>query len=416
MKRIDTSTVAQDLFGSGLDGFTDGDAMTATPPTQLNASWFNNVQEELARCVEGNGDTLDEDNLYQVDDAVQGAAVRSVQGQDRFRVLRGLTFSGIAGGSLTIGLNEGEITFEGRRYVITDEKLAAGGFDSWTLTATRDVYFYIAPEDPDAPATPPNRATVHVETVTVTIGAGHAAPAGMELFAKVTTDGTEATTVIFYNRGPALTGSGGGVAFRAPQPIAGTGVPQVTQTGALVPVFGPVNPFQGEDIGSLDYPNVARPTNASFFNAAHLQRARRRSSIDANHPMAIVEEYTLYGTTSGGGSIVYVALSANGLSLNQSNFSNGTVVRAVIHAVAMNESDPSECYARDIIGFAQLSGGAWSSVASTELVEDNPNETVCEINFANNSGVLAAQLVAHATDQLRWFIDVKIVMTGPTPP
>lgn len=59
MKRIDTTTRALDLFGAGKDGFKDGNLAGGILPTDLNASWFNLVQEELASIVEATGTALD---------------------------------------------------------------------------------------------------------------------------------------------------------------------------------------------------------------------------------------------------------------------------------------------------------------------------------------------------------------------
>jgi len=52
MKRIDTATKAEDLFGAGKHGFKDGNVLTGEQPTVLNADWFNHIQEELAAVVE----------------------------------------------------------------------------------------------------------------------------------------------------------------------------------------------------------------------------------------------------------------------------------------------------------------------------------------------------------------------------
>lgn len=51
MKRIDTATAEPDLHGTGKDGFRD--AGVGTSPTQLDASFFNAVQEEIAGLIEG---------------------------------------------------------------------------------------------------------------------------------------------------------------------------------------------------------------------------------------------------------------------------------------------------------------------------------------------------------------------------
>jgi hypothetical protein len=59
MQRIDTSTKAVDLFGSGKHGFQDGNPGIGQAATQLNAALFNNVQEELCRVIEAAGIALD---------------------------------------------------------------------------------------------------------------------------------------------------------------------------------------------------------------------------------------------------------------------------------------------------------------------------------------------------------------------
>jgi hypothetical protein len=71
MKRIDTTTKAVDLFGAGKPGFKDGDPVSGTPSTQLNALWFNNVQEEIANVIESTGVVLDPSHRDQLLTAIQ---------------------------------------------------------------------------------------------------------------------------------------------------------------------------------------------------------------------------------------------------------------------------------------------------------------------------------------------------------
>jgi hypothetical protein len=81
MERISTATRAIDLYGAGKDGFKDGDLPNSILPTDLNAAWFNHVQEELARIVEGSGQVLDAGELSQVTKAIKrfaGANVKTV--------------------------------------------------------------------------------------------------------------------------------------------------------------------------------------------------------------------------------------------------------------------------------------------------------------------------------------------------
>lgn len=57
MQRITTATAVADLFGPGKAGFTDG-TPGMTPATDLNADWFNHVQEEIANIIESLGGAL----------------------------------------------------------------------------------------------------------------------------------------------------------------------------------------------------------------------------------------------------------------------------------------------------------------------------------------------------------------------
>jgi hypothetical protein len=74
MQRIDTPTAAQDLFGPGKPGFTDGSIPGGVPTTRLNAAWFNAAQEEIARVIEAAGLVLDPGDYTQLLQAI-GAVV-----------------------------------------------------------------------------------------------------------------------------------------------------------------------------------------------------------------------------------------------------------------------------------------------------------------------------------------------------
>lgn len=52
MHRIDTTTAVPNAHGTGKSGFTDGTVPTVAP-TQLNASWFDDIQEEICNVIEG---------------------------------------------------------------------------------------------------------------------------------------------------------------------------------------------------------------------------------------------------------------------------------------------------------------------------------------------------------------------------
>lgn len=70
MQRITTSTRSQDLFGSGKDGFTDGNTTSGLASTSLNADWFNGIQEEIANVIEASGIDLSASELTQLLQAI----------------------------------------------------------------------------------------------------------------------------------------------------------------------------------------------------------------------------------------------------------------------------------------------------------------------------------------------------------
>lgn len=70
MKRIDTQTKATDKFGPGKHGFTNGNPTIPTPATELDESWFDHVQEEIANFIEEQGIALDANNRTQLAAAI----------------------------------------------------------------------------------------------------------------------------------------------------------------------------------------------------------------------------------------------------------------------------------------------------------------------------------------------------------
>ena len=81
MDRISTATKAVDLYGAGKHGFKDGDLANSILPTDLNAAWFNMVQEELLGIIESSGQAAAAGTLDQVTKAIKrfaGANVKTV--------------------------------------------------------------------------------------------------------------------------------------------------------------------------------------------------------------------------------------------------------------------------------------------------------------------------------------------------
>lgn len=66
MHRIDTPTAQPDKFGPGKNGFTGGNPQAGQLPTALDQDFFDALQEEIARVVEGAGLELDKQNHGQM--------------------------------------------------------------------------------------------------------------------------------------------------------------------------------------------------------------------------------------------------------------------------------------------------------------------------------------------------------------
>ena len=77
MRRINTGAnrnPAIDLYGSGKHGFKTGNRSLGDPPSTPGAEWYNAVQEELARAIEGAGIALDATKFDQLFSAIKAIA------------------------------------------------------------------------------------------------------------------------------------------------------------------------------------------------------------------------------------------------------------------------------------------------------------------------------------------------------
>lgn len=79
MHRIDTPTAQKDKFGPGKNGFTDGNPQTGTAATDLNASMFDALQEEVSGVVESQGITLDPNDNGQLLKAIQAIVAQATK-------------------------------------------------------------------------------------------------------------------------------------------------------------------------------------------------------------------------------------------------------------------------------------------------------------------------------------------------
>lgn len=182
MQRITTDTVDADKHGAGKDGFTDGDAGAGTPPTRLNADWFDAVQEEIANAIEGRGVALDEATNLQLHRVIATSPEHMI----KRGVANGLTYVPTVGRAAT--LQAGTVYYAGRRYHISAAAITALATESpRTFTASRDTYVVLTPTSDTA-------FTIAAREVTV----GAAAPtisSNEVVVAVVTTDASAITNV-----------------------------------------------------------------------------------------------------------------------------------------------------------------------------------------------------------------------------
>ena len=82
MDRIDHASAYADLFGSGKDGFTDGDPVNGVEATVATDDFLNGLQEEVLGIIEGAGVTPDSADLGQVE-----AIRRSMSWRSLFSIL-----------------------------------------------------------------------------------------------------------------------------------------------------------------------------------------------------------------------------------------------------------------------------------------------------------------------------------------
>jgi len=167
VQRITTATRSINKFGVGKDGFVGS---VPGPPTQLEAVWYDNVQEELAAAVEDQGYALDGMTLNQLSFALNNygysGAVGFTNGSS-LQFLTGATFVMDAGstfqidtslaefnGDLVIGDSSADAlivvstsTFQSPVFFNGNVDIGNNIADTCTITATIDAAVNIAATD-----------------------------------------------------------------------------------------------------------------------------------------------------------------------------------------------------------------------------------------------------------------------------
>lgn len=108
MHRIDTPSRAVDLWGAGKHGWRPGNKAIGIEATQASADFFNDVQENIARLIEGAGIPLVKGNHLQLSQAVNAMIVGALQAV----TLSGATFEGSVSNGEVVRWDAGNNRFD----------------------------------------------------------------------------------------------------------------------------------------------------------------------------------------------------------------------------------------------------------------------------------------------------------------
>lgn len=509
MRRIKTTTAEADTFGSGKNGFTDGDATTAVPPTRLQADWFNHAQEEIARTVESDGAAVvvdgEDPNYYQLDDAVARSTPLYPRGIASSFVNEGLALTG-SGSALEVSIATGAMVFEARRYRISGPKLqnksgtaheyvdidlefggapTNGNYSStfdgaglvspvtvttdraagvptdndalatqhaadilaqagvsgplenvvldatavgarvvvridgtlgeaivtnsapspgtlevvetsivFEVSASSDVYFFIAPEDPATPADPPDRGTVHIEYAEVPNGnTPPATPSGTLWFGLAVTGAGSVSSVSEPNHGVALLARNG----------VGILVREATQAGIDTSIV-PMGPSGGGnvDIGALNDDEIRAVFSSKLFMASDSGEGTANKSLISSHRATLI--------VSGGAQATHNLI-------DEAEWDDGSAFYVEVRGAAFDLIDPTDSFSFRAWCHAHLDGGSITldgtgGVPPAERGGAGGIAAGMDAGFQIVGGVLQFEATGHSADLTRWLLKVDIVGYG----
>jgi hypothetical protein len=144
MDRISTATKALDLFGPGKHGFKDGNTGAGILPTDFNAAWCNDFQEEMMSIIEGAGLTPTAGVRTQVFQAIQlliANATRDFKLSVRFATTANIVLAGLAtqaGGDWSAALTSGDRILAQFQTAAADRGIYIANAGAWTRAADAD--------------------------------------------------------------------------------------------------------------------------------------------------------------------------------------------------------------------------------------------------------------------------------------
>lgn len=309
MRRNNGTFADPDANGSGIPGFSDGDAFPIDPldglpleASRLEARWSNDAQEAIkVACTMGNGEpgplpADPNDDVQELARAVLSSpsTITGAGSFSSFASGEGLRLSVVGG--LTVAISPGQYTFGGRKYHATAALLAnisidvggvpAGDGTNFTLLASRDHYISIGPD----PAEPRDSLQVQVRDV-ANGDPPPAVPAGTFVFSIVETGGVGVTAFRFPAHGPrVITSTSSGWSFEPP----GLSGP----SGALIGF-----PASAVNIGALATEALPDPSDGgALVGTVHAQNLHLRTHSGSGENLDRFTLGTARTTTIGAAS------------------------------------------------------------------------------------------------------------------
>jgi hypothetical protein len=144
MDRISTSTKALDLFGTGKHGFKDGNLGAGVLPTDFNATWCNDFQEEMLTIIESAGLTPTAGVRTQVYQAIQqmiATATADFKTSVRFSTTANITLSGLgtqAGGDWAGALTAGDRILPKNQSTASQNGIYVAAAGAWVRATDAD--------------------------------------------------------------------------------------------------------------------------------------------------------------------------------------------------------------------------------------------------------------------------------------
>lgn len=142
MKRISGVTSVADLFGTGKNGYRDGDKAQGILGTVVLADALNNLQEEVASFIEAQGIVLDGNDKTQLAQAIS----RSIKGGDykdsvRYTTTANIALTGLgtqAGGDWASALTAGDRVLAKDQTTGAEKGIYVAAAGAWTRATDAD--------------------------------------------------------------------------------------------------------------------------------------------------------------------------------------------------------------------------------------------------------------------------------------